>query len=161
MPYGGGPTRPAPELPSVSVDPVVWEGPPSPPALEQLVELDAAQSASYTAVYDSFMDLTSPQRDSARVSRRALELALRNDDFQETHWESLRLHDLGVELESRQTEFDRQLKTILNDRQLSKYRDWRNHERKMAEERARLEEERGPGGRSGRDWRLQTLRPPP
>ena len=48
------------------------EGPPTPAALRDLVGLDEAGSARYTARYTSHMDTTSAARDSLRTAMRGL-----------------------------------------------------------------------------------------
>ena len=127
------------------------EGPPTPAALKDLIALDEAGSARYTALYTSHMDSTRTVRDSLRSALKWLRDARDNGD-REGMRAAFRQHGPDVrrlwkDLSKRDEAFDKSTKEILTKDQRKKLEQWQDQQEKERadEQRARRQGLGGPG----------------
>ena len=125
-------------------DPVVLQGPPTPPDFQKLVQLPDAKLPGYQNLYDHLMDQTKPQRDSLAALRNTMGDSEDRSSFQ-TRREIFQ--PLSEELTRRQAAFDDALKDMLDKNEWKRYQKWRDDQRKAAEkERQHRWRHRGNGG---------------
>lgn len=139
VPYGGGMGGPggAREGYRRAVDPTrrlptanQLEGPPIPDFFIDRFELDSAQAEKYRVLYDSFMDVTSAIRDSAKAARSAIDGARQTGDRLAARAYLPMLQTLGDSLSKADDRFDNHLKTFLSSGQVKSYKKWRDEERR-------------------------------
>ena len=122
------------------------DGPPSPATMRQLLSLSDSQTQRYTSTWDSLMNGTGAQRDSARTARDSMQAAFRNRDRQAVQNQAKVLTALGKELRKRNDAFDKSL-TFLSKDQRKQYEDYEKQQKQAAEEerRQRFRERSGSG----------------
>ena len=118
-------------------DPILFNGPPPPEELLDLVGLDSTQYNAYRVQYVSFMEETRPARDSLLEIRRQMRDAYEAGGQAGGRAGGEKLQKTMGELEKRQKEFDQVLKTVLNATQLKRYESWRKEELARAEREIR------------------------
>ncbi len=134
MRHGGGEgMRGAPK----AADPVILDGPPAPAQMTQLVDLNDAQLPQYDSLYQAFMNQTQSERDSARAAQRLMETAFQGGDREAARERGSSLRDLTNDLGKQQKAFDDRLKDLLTKDQRNAYEDWRDQQRKFAEDQQR------------------------
>lgn len=106
------------------------EGPPIPDFFIDRFELDTVQAEKYRALYDSFMDVTSAIRDSAKAARGAIDGASAGGDRLSARFSIPVLQALGDSLSKADDRFDDRLKTFLSSNQVKSYKKWRDEERR-------------------------------
>jgi hypothetical protein len=128
-------------------DPVVLKGPPAPEEFVRLVQLPDDKAGRYKELYDRFMAETKPQRDSLATLRRDATGGLERSDRDSLQRLRQVFMPLRQELERRQAAFDDTLHDLLDKDQWKRYQNWREEERKVAEQqrRERWRQHRGGG----------------
>jgi hypothetical protein len=107
------------------------EGPPVPEFFVDRFELDSVQAAKYRALYDSFMDVTSVIRDSAKVARGAIDGSTRTGDRLAGRLYVPVLQILGDSLAKADERFDNRLKAFLSSAQVKAYKKWKDEQRRQ------------------------------
>jgi hypothetical protein len=117
-----------------AADPVVLDGPPAADFLTSYLELDSAHSRQYAATRDSFMTATQVTRDSAQAIRAAMRQGMENRDFSAMRENGGSFRRLAGELAKQQKALDDDLKHLFTKDQFRQYQDWRDQQRKLAED---------------------------
>jgi hypothetical protein len=118
-------------------DPVVLKGPPAPGEFVRLVQLQDDKAGRYKELYDRFMAETKPQRDSLAGLRRDATGGLERGDRDSLQRLREVFMPLRQDLERRQAAFDDTLHDLLDKDQWKRYQNWREEERKVAEQQRR------------------------
>lgn len=136
-PRGGGGGRAGFKVP----DPVLFNGPPPPEELMDLVSLDSTQYSAYREQYVTFMEQTRVQRDSLLEFRRQLRERFASGGMGSGGGRGPRGDEqiqkaLGA-MEKQQKVFDEALKTVITEAQYKRYEAWRKEELTRAEREMR------------------------
>jgi hypothetical protein len=134
------------ELEGITVDPVVWNGPPDSAALPPTIHLTADQQPRYTELHANFMAATKRVRDQSLVTRQIIY----GGSPQQRTSSPTAIEDYkeqALYLSQKQDVFDQALESFLTKDQLKEYQKWRKAERKRAEkeQQAHAEDGRGKG----------------
>jgi len=143
-PYGGGGgmDRPGAGAGTPKYTPSI-EPLPSPedlagPALPEFVvdrfELDSGEAHTYRVVFDSFMTATRPMRDTAQAVRRRIDALWQAGERRAAREQFPELRQLGEALAKEDDHFDDRLKKVFTKPHYKDYRDWRNDEKKQADQ---------------------------
>jgi hypothetical protein len=138
----GGPGRPGNPVRhgmrrGAGPDPVVLNGPPAPAEFARIVELPADQVNRYAEMYNRLVTATRPQRDSLEALRRGVREAFESRDRASAERQRAVAQPLVQELERQQTAFDGTLRDLLDQSQWKRYEQWRDDERKRANDERR------------------------
>lgn len=123
------------------------EGPPTPGAMDQVVTFRDNQAAEYTQAYNAYMDSTRQSRDSVRSTMQAMRGSFQRHDRGAARAQAEAVQHSWKELSKRDGEFEKGLKNIFDKDQLKLYKQWRDDQRKAAEEerRQRMRQQMGAG----------------
>ena len=134
------------DIEGVTIDPVVWNGPPAVVDLPPKIQLSTDQQSKYAALHDTFMVATKRVRDQSEATRQIVyggpgsphgSSATAVEDYKEQ----------ALYLSQKQDLFDQRLEAFFSKDQMKEYQKWRKAERKRAEaeQRSREEGTRGHG----------------
>jgi hypothetical protein len=131
-----------------SLDPAVLEGPMTPGAAAEIVELSDSQRTEYATRYEAYMAATAAERDSAQLVQRRMQQAFEAHDFQYGRAHGKELSRFTDDLSKQENAFEDNLKNLFTKSQMKAFRKYRDEERKQAEEARRQDMERrtGAGG---------------
>lgn len=118
-------------------DPVVLNGPPAPADFARIVELPQDRLESYTRMYDRFMTATRPQRDSLQTLRNGMRDAFASRDRDAMQRQRSVMEPIAKDLAQQQATFDETLRSQLEKPQWKRYEQWRDDQRKQAEQERR------------------------
>jgi hypothetical protein len=137
---GGGMGR---SMSRPNFDPVLFNGPPPPEEMLDLVHLEAAQYQAYADQYRGFMESTKVVRDSVlefrQQMRQSMEIGMESGPSRDPEGIEARRHEMDAlqkqlqTLEHHQKTFDETLKKTLTEVQYQAYEKWRKDERARAE----------------------------
>ncbi len=173
---GGGFQR-IDELEGVTVDPVVWNGPPAAGDLPPGMRLTPEQETRYTSLHDQLMTITKRVRDQAQINRDLVYGGVSPDttnrvtgqgdgsppgnvppggggyggDRHHSRPSEATIDDIKQEalyLAQKQDVFDAALESFLSKDQMKEYNKWRKAQRKAAE-KAEDKRHEGMSGRRG------------
>ena len=107
--------------------------------------LTDGQAAQYDTAYQGYMAATATTRDSARATMKALRRAMEDRDFEVLQAEGQRLSRLGKDLNKQDEAFDeKKVKPLLDKKQREIYKDWKQEQKKAAEEEQAHMRPKGP-----------------
>jgi hypothetical protein len=147
----GRPPGPRMDLPT----PEAVEGPITPAAMDDLLDLDAAGTARYADLYAPHMIATAPVRDSLRTIMKDLRDA-RDTGDRDAMRAAMRergavISRLWKDLSKRDERFYKDMKKSLTKEQRKRFEKWQDDEKK-AREAERPQGPGGPRGSGGPDW---------
>ena len=137
-------------MPRPNFDPVLFDGPPVPEEMVDLVQLEPAQYEPYAGQYRIFMQETKAVRDSVLEMRRLMRDMMgqmggagasgKRGSRDRGKMEARRLKMEAMQkqmqtLERHQKAFDENLKSLLSREQFKNYERWRQEQRKTVEGR--------------------------
>jgi len=114
---GGGSERRLPSFEQV-------EGPATPTALQQLVDLNPEQLQTYTTRYNQHIADTKPVRDSLRTTVQAMRAKFENGDRESAREQRPVAERLWKDLSPKDEAFSKGLKDLLTKKQLEQYQKW-------------------------------------
>jgi len=113
------------------------DGPPAPAALQQIAGLTDEQASRYAGSYDAHMTATRPARDSLRAGLKAARAAFVDGDRAAARASAPEITRLWKDLSKQDEKFEKELGKMLDKEQRKRYEQWRDDQRKAADERRR------------------------
>ena len=120
-----------------TADPAVLEGPMTPGAAAEIVELSASQRTAYGTRYEAYMAATAAERDSAQLERRNMQQAFEAHDFQSGRAHGKELSRYTDDLSKQEKAFEYNLKSLFTKDQMKSFKKYRDEQRKEAEDERR------------------------
>jgi hypothetical protein len=115
------------------------EGPASPSILRDTVQLSGAKLDQYTKQYNSYMASTKVTRDSLRSNLQAMRSAFQGGDRSTARDHRDLIMRQAQDLQTRDQDFEKSVKALLNKDQQKRYDTWKNARQKNAHGRWRGE----------------------
>lgn len=125
----------APKLPGAEL-----AGPLDTALAREMLMLSPDQAARYAQVYDSFMVVTRPERDSAKAAIAKMNEKLDEGDLGAAMFYVEDVQNLGKSLRDRQERFEDDLRRFLNGDQIKAYKKWKDAEEQAAERKRRADD---------------------
>jgi hypothetical protein len=134
---GWGGHRGGADAPAIPTDREL-EGPPTPDALRSVLSLSDDQVAKYQPLWAQYMSDTKAQRDSAQTALAGLHRAFDDHDREAMRQYFPVLHSIAPALTDRDKQFaDKQLKPLLTKDQRKQFDQWRDEQKKAADDERR------------------------
>jgi hypothetical protein len=119
------------------------EGPASPAILRDTVQLSGDKLPQYTKRYDAYMASTKVARDSLRSNLQAIHSAFQSGDRSAARDRRDLVMRQADDLSKRDQQFERDVKSLLNQDQQKRYDKWKDDRQKNEQEHWRSEHPRG------------------